>query len=104
MNYLFFGGRFKLRYAYVDLNVDHDYIGDSLFYKKNIPVKFGNEYIREGDKYRVITCKIPRKYKDAFEDALKELETKMCLFGYNDYEEYCKNLMKELEAEKWSTR
>jgi len=97
MNYYSFGGRFSQRYMYVDLNVDSGYAADSLFYKRKIPVKFKDEMVREGDKYRVIFCSIPKKFNRAFEEALEELKTKMCLLGHNDYEDYCESLMKELE-------
>ena len=33
--------------------------------------------VRDGDKYRVIFCKIRKKYKAQFEKALEELENKM---------------------------
>ena len=67
MNYLSFGGRFWLHYAYVDLNTDLDYVADSLFYRHKVPVKFGEEMTRTGDKYRVIFCKIRKEYKEEFE-------------------------------------
>ena len=100
MNYFSDDGLFSRRYIYVDLNVDSGYAADSLFYKRKIPVKFKNEMFREGDKYRLIFCKIPKRFRQAFEEALEELKTKMCLLGHNDYEDYCDNLMKELEEMK----
>lgn len=96
-NYLFLGGWLRLSYAYIDLDVDENYVADSLFCKAKIPVKFGQEYSREGDKYRIIFCKIRRKYKDKFEAALEELKNKMNLLGHIDYEEWCNKFMKELE-------
>jgi len=53
--------------------------------------------VREGDKYRAIFCAVHRKYQKDFEEALEELKTKMCLFGNCDYEEYCENVLNELE-------
>ena len=100
MNYHSFDGLFFRNYMYVDLNVDSGYAADSLFYKRKIPVKFKDEMVREGDKYRVIFCRIPKKFRQAFEEAMEELKTKMCLLGYNDYEEYCESLMKELEEDE----
>ena len=97
MNYISMGGKFSQRYLYVDLNVNSGYAADSLFYKRKIPVKFKDEMFREGDKYRVIFCSIPKKFRRAFEEALEELKTKMCLLGHNDYEDYCESLMKELD-------
>ena len=97
MNYICFGGKFWLRYMYVDVNRNSNYIADSLFYKREIPVNFKDEMVRNGDNYRVIFCKIKKKYQKKFEEALEELKTKMNLLGYTDYEDYCNNLMKELE-------
>lgn len=99
MNYLFLGGFLKLGYAYIDLNVDSDYVADSLFYKRQIPVYFKDEMVRAGDKYRIIFCKISRRYRKQFEEALEELKSKMALLGHLDYEEYCNNFMKELLEE-----
>ncbi len=98
MNYYSFGGLVGLRYAYVDLNVNENYVADSLFLKRSIPVKFKNEMVREGDKYRVIFCTINKKHQKAFEEALEELKTKMLLLGHTDYEEYCEKLKRDLDA------
>ena len=96
MNYLFLGGFFRFNYAYVDLNTDENYVADSLFYRHKVPVKFGDEMVRDGDKYRVIFCKIKRKYRNEFEKALGEISNKMSLLGHNDYEAFCDRLMTQL--------
>ena len=100
MNYLCLGGRFNIKYMYVDLNVDVNYVADSLFCKRNIPVKFKDEMVREGDNYRLIFVKIPRKYKEKFEEALKEIPHKMELLGHLDYMDYCNELMNKMEIGK----
>ena len=98
MNYIpMDGGLLSKGYLYVDLNVNSGYVADSLFYKRKIPVTFKDEMVKEGDKYRVIFCKIPKKFCRAFEEALEELKTKMYLLGYNDYEDYSENLIRELK-------
>lgn len=97
MNYLCFGGRFRIKYAYVDVNRDCDYLADALFFKREIPVYFKDEMVRAGDKYRVIFCSIKKKYQKKFEEALNELRNKMVICGFTDYDEYCENLKKELE-------
>ena len=99
MNYICFGKKFNplyVYYMYIDVNRDHDYIADSLFYKRKIPVHFKDEMVRDEDKYRIIFCKIRKKYRKQFEDALEELKNKMHLLGYTDYEEYCERLMVEI--------
>ena len=96
-NYICFGGRFRLSYAYFD---SHSYVADSLFYKHEIPVKFKSEYVNEEEDYRVIFCSIKRKDKEKFERALLELHNKMLICGHNDYEDFCEKLMGYLEEEK----
>ena len=96
MTFVKFGGKINLKYMYFDLNVNSGYLADSLFYKRKIPVKFKDEMVREGDKYRAIFCAVHRKYQKDFEEALEELKMKMCLFGNNDYDEYCENVLNEL--------
>lgn len=96
MNYICFGGRWTLRYCYVDC---HNYLADALFDKRQIPVRFGDEYRKDNKEYRVIFCKIKRKYKDQFEKALMELPNKMLLYGYKDYEKFCHEALED-ENEK----
>ena len=100
MNYYTFGGLFTQGYCYVDLNVNNGYVADSLFVKREIPVKFKNEMAREGEKYRFVFCRIPKKYRKAFEEALEELKTKMNLLGHTDYEDWCDRMADELEWKK----
>ena len=70
MNYLYLGkGLRYLQYAYVDLFQDSGYLADSLFYRHKVPVKYGPEMLKDGEKYRVIFCRIKRKYKAEFEKA-----------------------------------
>ena len=89
MNYLCFGGWFWLHYAYFDSN---SYLADSLLCKHEVPVRFGDEYERSDSKYRIIFCKVRKKYKNRFERAMLELNNKMLICGYNDYEEFCKKI------------
>ena len=92
MNYWFLGGRWLLKYAYVDMKLERNYVADSLFYRRRILVHFEEEMVREGDKYRIIFVRIRRKYKQEFEKALGEIENKMSLLGHNDYGAYCEML------------
>lgn len=95
MNYIAFGGRFYLRFAYVDT---HNYTADSLFNRRNVPVKYEDEYAREGSKYRIIFCRIPRKHRAKFMEALGELPNKMLLCGHRDYEEFCEDILGGIKA------
>ena len=96
-HYISLGGKFYAHYMYFDIDANEHYVADSLFYKRKIPVVFKDEMHRDGDKYKAIFCKVKRKYKDKFEEALEELKNKMSLLGYNDYEEYCQKILKEMD-------
>lgn len=99
-NYLSFNGLFWLQYAYVDANTaDGKYVADSLFYRHKVPVKFGDEFEKDGEKYIMIFCKIRKKYKKAFEKALAEIPNKMDLMGFHDYRDFCTRFMQALEQD-----
>jgi len=97
MNYVALGGWFFLNYAFVDLESGSGYVADSLLRRHKVPVRFKGDMVKEGEKYRVILCKIRRKYRAEFEKALGEIENKMSLLGYNDYGAFCSELMKKLD-------
>ena len=92
-NYMCFGGKFYLYYAYIDT---YDYLCDPIFNKREVLVKFGNEYRRKDEKYTIIFCKIRKKYKEQFEKSMEELTNKMLILGHTDYEEYCNMVIKEM--------
>lgn len=95
-NYIRLGGWLRKQYLYIDLHVNENFVADSLFYRRKIPVKFGDEMAKNGEKYRVIFCKVAKKYAKSFEEALDELITKMSLLGHNDYEDYCEKLIGQI--------
>ena len=75
-----------LWYGYFDTD---DYLADSLFRRFRIPVRFYQEYKHPTNKYRIIICRISRKYEQKFLEAMRELVNKMNLLGNMDYEEFC---------------
>ena len=93
-NYLRLGGLFKLKYLFVDTE---NYDADSVFYRNKITVWFGEEFIKEHEPYRLISCKIKRKDKERFEKALGEVEVKMNLLGHTDYGDWCDAFMSAFE-------
>lgn len=74
--------------SYMFLDCD-EYLADQLFIKHKVPVRFGEEYCKSGSKYRVISCKIRKRYEERFKKALAEMNNKMILRGYADYTEFC---------------
>ena len=99
-NYLFFGGLFSLRYAYVDLYTGHSYVADSLFIRHKVRIKPQEHMVREDTDYKLIFCRIKRKDRQAFEKALSEISGKMSLYGHNDYDQFCRQMMNELGLEE----
>lgn len=77
---------FMSSYVFLDCG---EYLADQLFIKNKVPVKFGNEYARDDSRYRIIFCKIRKKYENNFLKALSEMYNKMILRGYEDYQEFC---------------
>lgn len=89
MNYVKFKSLLWTKYYYADCK---DYLADSLFYKRKIPIRFFGEYQHPDKKYIVIVCKVRNKYQKDVEDALKELFGKMELLGWNDYGDFCNEM------------
>ena len=89
MNYYCFGGGFYLHYVYADTE---DYYADALFNRQKIKVRYGNEYRKDNVKYRIVFCKVRKKYKEAFEKAMEELVNKMDLLSHRDYEDFCRQM------------
>lgn len=96
-NYARFGGMFSVHYAYVDTD---SYLADSLFTKYKIKVKFGDEYRRSDDRYRVIFCKVKKRDEHNFRKALEELFDKALLCGFTNYEKFCEDFCRWTDESK----
>lgn len=83
----------KLSYLYLD---SEDYLADSLFYKRNVPVKFISNFINKDEKYIFVLCIIKSKYEKQAEEVFEELKRKMDSCGYLDYEEKCKEIIEKI--------
>ena len=97
MNYIAIDGLLYSKFFYAD---SPDYRADSLFYRHKIPVKYGEEFINDNEKYIIVTCRVRKKYRDTFRKALEELPNKMALLGHNDYAEFCEQFFTKLEKRK----
>ncbi len=98
MHYISFDGWFRYYYLYVDTR---DYLADSLFYKREIPVRFLQTYDKPKDEYCIVYCSIRKKYKQQFEEALEELPNKMALCGHLGYDDYCKKFIDSIEEKEY---
>ena len=85
-----------LWYGYFDTE---DCLAYSLFQRYGVPVHIHQEYAHPTNPYKIIICKIRRKYEQTFLEAMKGLVNKMNLLGYTDYEEYCSNFI--TEGRRW---
>lgn len=85
---------FTCQYMFIDTE---EYLADKLFIKYRVPVHFGNEFVNEKSRYRVIVCRIRKHHEKYFKEALAALPDKMSLMGYTDYPEYCKELFDSLK-------
>ena len=84
--------KFSFRYdffVYVDAK---DYLADQLFIEREITVAFLQEYAKPDSEYIVIFCKVHKKDRSAFEDAVNALNNKMLLMGHPDYPDFCGQL------------
>ena len=86
---------FKSIYVFIDTS--REFESKAIFDKKGIPVKIVEYFIRPDSRYSVVICKVPKKYKNEFAECMEELESKLLILGYHDYEEFCNKFFNELE-------
>lgn len=97
MNYIAIDGLFYSKFYYADTP---DYRADTLFYRHKIPVKYGEEFTNDNEKYIIVTCRVRKKYRNAFRKALEELPNKMALLGHSDYAAFCEQFFTKLEKRR----
>lgn len=83
-------------YAYIDAK---EHLADNLFINEKVTVHFKQEFIKPGCKYAIVFCKIRKKDKGKFLDALAQLEKKMLIMGYSDYPDFCNDLLQRWMSE-----
>lgn len=76
---------------------DCNYSAASLFNRYQVRIKVKGSWSKEGDKYKVILCKVWRKDVPKFIRAMEDLKTKMLLIGNTDYEEFCERFLKQVD-------
>lgn len=84
---------FICRFMYFDIR--EKYLADNLFIQHKMKVKFGPEFGKPGTNYVLIHCKIKKRDKEKFLQAMKELQNKALLLGYDDYNDFCSERMKQ---------
>lgn len=73
-----------ISFAYLDTD---QYLADNLFVKYEVPVDFGDEMKRPGEKYLIIFARCKKKYESGLVLAMSELANKMLICGNTDFVE-----------------
>lgn len=79
---------FRTEYFFADTG---EHLADQLFVNEKIKVSFRKEYVKKGEKYILISCKVWNKENSKFFKAMEKLRNKMALVGNTDYEKFCKD-------------
>lgn len=77
-------------YAFIDVP---QYYADQLFIRHQVRVYFGEEMGHSDQPYIVIFCKVKKRDRDRFLAALSDLERKMIVCGYPEYETACESII-----------
>ena len=77
-------------YAYID-TVDR--LADSLFEQEGITVRKVQEFENKVNYYTLVICKVLPWHREGFLKALDKLPDKMCLLGFRDYDEFCREYL-----------
>lgn len=80
-------------YAFIDVP---EYYADQLFIQHQVTVRFGKEFQHPDHPYVVIFCKVRKRDRDKFLSALSELNRKIILCGYPEYEEFCASFITKM--------
>ena len=77
-------------YAYIDTV---DCLADSLFEQEGITVRKVKEFDNRINYYTLVICKVLPWHREGFLKAMDKLPDKMCLLGFLDYDEFCKEYL-----------
>lgn len=78
-------------FCFVDVK---KHFADNLLIKNKIRVWFGKEFANEGMDYVAIFCKVRKKDCAGFEKTMKELQSKILICGYGNYEDVCREVFR----------
>lgn len=73
---------FSDTYAYLDTT---EYYADQIFINNKLRVKFLKDYSHNEDSYIIIMVRVPKRKTKIFLKCMNELNNKMLILGYNDY-------------------
>ena len=73
-----------------------EHLADQVFVQHMLRIRFKGDYQKEGEKYRLILCKVPKKGRTEFAECMKDLVRKMLLLGNTDYCEFCEQIQNQV--------
>ncbi|MGI6261503.1 MAG: hypothetical protein ACOYJR_06655 [Acutalibacteraceae bacterium] len=92
--------KISLRYQYFAFFDTSHYLADSLFVKHQVTVRFLQEYAHDDFNYFIIFAKCRKKDIDKVVTALEELQNKMLICGYLDYQKCCEMFMAKMQKNR----
>ncbi len=92
---------FHSYFAYFDVP---EFLADELFIRHQVRVRFLREYMKDGEPYMIVMCRVRKRDEARFCEALEELPRKMLLWGYIDYPEYCADKIQQMETQRQNMR
>ncbi len=73
-----------------------EHLADQVFIQHKLPIRFKGDYQKDGQKYRMILCKAPKKRRADFVECMKDLARKMLLLGNTDYCDFCSQVQDQV--------
>ena len=83
-------------FSYIDTE---DGLAVFLFDQMKIDVEIEMEFHYDDDPYKIVMCRIPRKQRNSFLQAIDLLPSFMAYAGRMGYEEYCQDFF--MNAAQW---
>ena len=81
---------FRDAYAYVD-SAAHS--ADQVFVRHELRVDFCGDFVKDGEEYQLVVCKVSKKRRDDFAACMAELSRNMLVLGHVDYAEACGRIL-----------
>ena len=85
---------FSAEFFYFDVP---DYKADDIFLEKGLYPRFFEEMSKDDSEYVLIRCRVKRRDRHKFVEAMNELARKMLLTGYPDYLDHAKEIWEQLD-------
>ena len=75
---------FSCEYFYVD---SADRRADKLFIRSKVPVRFKDDFTRDGWDFIIVSCSFRRRYEEAFLECMADLERAMVMESRDGYDQ-----------------